>query len=225
MNTEIIRTKEGVHVLAEDSHLSRWIEQHGRLDIAEGEIAAFAKYIPEGGVVIDAGACLGDHTATYAQLVGPAGKVYAFEANPITCHALRLNFAEASNVEVIGCALGYHPMFDRLTADLNAGASHLSHTGMRVPVLTIDLLGLDRIDFIHLDAEGMEPNIIRGAWNTLLKIRPVMVVEVNHGCLARYQEDEASLLRVLEKNGYRWEEMDPSHGPHLAQRDIICFPK
>ena len=68
MNPNIIKTKEGIHVLKNDSHLSRWIEEHGRLDIAAHEISFFAKYIPQGGVMVDAGACLGDHTETYAQL-------------------------------------------------------------------------------------------------------------------------------------------------------------
>lgn len=50
-------TPFGVAVQEYDTHLSRWIEEHGRLDIAEGFIQQFRQYIPEGGVVVDAGAC------------------------------------------------------------------------------------------------------------------------------------------------------------------------
>ncbi len=225
MNPNIIKTKEGIHVLKNDTHLSRWIEEHGRLDIAAHEISFFSKYIPEGGVVVDAGACLGDHTATYAQLVGPSGEVIAFEPHPDTREALKLNFQHVQNVSVIGAALGSKMTTAKISLSENIGASYIAEEGSPTSMVRLDDLPFTRLDFIHLDCEGMEFDVIFGATETLAKHKPVIVLEINHDWLVRYGQSETTLTLLLHSLGYRCEELHASHGPHLVQRDIICFPK
>ena len=95
VNTDILRTPMGIHVLKDDTHLSRWIEREHRLDLDANivEIAGGAHLIPEGGGGINAGAALGDHAVAYSQIVGASGHVYAFEPDPVTYEALRQNVA------------------------------------------------------------------------------------------------------------------------------------
>ena len=226
---DIIRTKEGVWVLKEDSHLSRWIEEHGRLDIADGEIAQFAKYIPKGGVVIDAGASLGDHTATYAKLVGPSGKVFAFEPNPGLFACLWRNMEEFRWVTPLNYALGSLNTKVDFHREHNAGASYVSpgsgiDPDIMVDVTTLDSLDLpiSRCDFIHLDAEGYEPFILDGAREFLRKFTPVMLIEVCHSHLQRQAMNESSLMLLLDSLHYRVEEIDGT--PASEQRDILCLP-
>ncbi len=227
--TGIIRTPEGVHVLVHDTHLSRWIEEHGRLDIAEGEIAKFAKYIPVGGVVVDAGSSLGDHALTYAKLVGPTGLVMAFEPNPLTFAAMRLNMAGYPWVSTKNAALGATSGFGWIGQNDNIGASTFnpSEDGP-VACVTLDEampFGVVRLDFIHLDCEGGEIDALMGAQNTIRRFHPVMVIEINKGCLARVGKSEQDLLNVLDFLGYRTEELEPGYGAHMEQRDVICLPK
>ncbi len=223
----IIRTPAGVHVLKDDTHLSRWIEEHGRLDIAEKEIAGFARYIPLGGVVIDAGACLGDHTATYAKLVGEIGMVWAIEPMPLTYQALALNFKGAPNVRTMNAALGCENGTEAMIADPNIGSSRMVPRGpktIEVPTLTIDSLRLTRVDFIHLDCEGFEMCVLRGAVDTLRRCRPVIVLEINKAFLKANESSESLVVSLLESHHYRMHETEPLHGPHLGQRDILCLP-
>ncbi len=221
----IILTPEGVHVLANDSHLSRWIEEGHRLDIAEGEIAHFAGHIPAGGTVIDAGACLGDHTATYAKLVGPSGTVLAFEPGRLTYEALWRNFADVPQVKCFHAALGHHEgrTFHKLAE--NVGGSHIGDEGDSVKLTTIDALCLSRLDFIHLDAEGMEPAILRGGANTLRALRPVMVVEINKGALARFSFTDEDVYRTLGEIGYDWRELFDFNHRDMEQRDILAIAR
>lgn len=221
----IIRTPEGIHVVETDSHLSVWVHEHRRLDIAEGQIAFYARHIPAGGVVLDAGASLGDHTATYAKLVGSAGRVWALEPNPLSYQALRLNFADHENVMVLNMALGETDGVAKMHLEVNVGASFLSPDGsIAVEVTMIDALPLSRLDLAHLDLEGMEIAALKGAHRTLARFRPVLVLEVCHGALARNGHTEADLLALLAEMGYHWTEIEPHHGSHLPQRDIIAFP-
>jgi FkbM family methyltransferase len=222
----VIRTPAGHYVLADDSHLSRWVEEQGRLNIAEEQIAFYAHHIPEGGVVIDAGACIGDHTATMARLVGPTGRVYALEPVPETFEALRLNFENMPWVKTINAGLSDRNGPARMHREFNVGASHLAEDGeVNVNLVTIDSLFLERLDFLHLDCEGREIHALRGGRATVERCRPVIVLEVGHEALARAGGSTEELLALLDTLGYDWAEIEPHHGPHLPQRDIIARPR
>ncbi len=221
----ILLTPEGIHVLRLDSHLSRWIEQAGRLDIARDEIASFASHIPEGGVVIDAGACLGDHTATYAKLVGPNGKVIALEPGLLTYEAMWRNFQNVPQVFAYHAALGSQEGRAHHSMGENVGGSHLADPGPgNVEVTTIDALCLGRLDFVHLDCEGCEPDVLRGGANTLRALHPAMVIEINKGALARFSHKDEDVYRILEELSYEWREFGDGNR-QMEQRDILCLPK
>ncbi len=228
----IIKTKEGIHVLKHDTHLSRWIEIHQRLNVAEDEIMRyFAKYIPKDGVVVDAGASLGDHTCTYARLVGENGMVYAFEPNPLPYQALALNFKDARNVQVIACGLSDRAERAIVHQEDNVGASHLatlpieSEDGVRCVSLDETLGSIQRLDFIHLDVEGMELNALMGARELLARFKPVIALEINVGHLKRLKIPQSAIWEFLIGVGYRVEEVDPDINPATSeQRDVFAIP-
>ncbi len=222
----LLRTPQGIYVLEHDSHLSRWIEEHGRLDIAEPQIAHYAKYIPVGGTVVDAGASLGDHALTYAKLVGPSGRVFAFEPSPLAFEALVMNFLKWNTVEPYRIALGSIRASGSFHPSLNAGAGYVTDESGDILIRPLDEYAnsFNRLDFIHLDCEGMERAAILGAREVIVKFQPVIVLEINHACLARYGLIEEDVLLVLQNIGYRWHELEPGLGPHLPQRDIIALP-
>jgi len=226
----VIRTPMGVYVLQEDLLLSRWVEQANALDLPSNlrEIASFAKYIPEGGVAIDAGACIGDHTITYSQLVGSRGHVYAFEPHPVSFEALRLNMARLTNVQVYPMALMDDNQVSNMQCDpSNIGASFMTQDGgTPVPCVSLDrflLPHLTQCDFIHLDAEGYEPRILRGAGNLLLMYRPVMVIEVCDKHLRRAGSSEEELLSLIATFGYDVHPIPEHTEPEL--RDVLCLPR
>lgn len=231
LEDNLMQTKEGVWVLKDDTHLSKWIAEHGRLDIAIGEIVAFMKHIPPGGFVVDAGASLGDHTMTYARIVGERGKVFAFEPRPDTCAALGRNMQQFPWVEVRRKALGGYNGPARMRLEPNCGASHITNRhgneDVEITVRKLDryLDLMHRLDFIHLDAEGYEVQILNGATEVLRKFKPVIVLEVNHLCLSRLGLVEQDVRDTLAKHGYTWSELEAQNGPNLPQRDILCLKK
>lgn len=221
----IIRTKEGHYVLESDSHLSRWVENHGRLDVSDGQIEFYKDYIKSDSVCLDGGACIGDYTATLEKLVGPMGRVMALEPNPLAFEALRLNFANGATVRCLNAGLSDVSGEARMVVEKNAGASYVGVAGVPVTLTTIDALGFNRLDFVHLDCEGFESRALLGGSATLARCHPVIVLEINHGCLARIGLKEEDVLGALRDLGYRWAEIEPHLNSSYPQRDIICFPK
>lgn len=229
MTDGILRTKMGTYVLRDDTCLSRWVENECRLDLNANivEIASFAHLIPEGGVVIDAGACIGDHAVTYSQIVGPHGVVYAFEPHPVSCDALRLNVARFRNVRVIECGLSDVNARASFSLDPNIGASFATDApvngGASIDVARLDDLGFlfsTRCDFMHLDLEGFETRAFRGAQNFIATFHPTLVFEVCDKHLRRAGSSEAELLGLVAEMGYRVLPI-PSHTePEL--RDVLA---
>lgn len=209
----------GIAVLEHDTHLSRWVEQQGRLCVEGAVYDCILPLISKGSTVIDAGAFLGDHTIAYADKVGPGGRVFAFEPNPKSFGCLVHNMKERPWVQCFNAALGNCRMPLSLVENPNVGAGYVvPGDGPRSKL--IDDLQLEQCDFIHLDVEGFELFALQGGIATLSRLKPILVLEVNAGCLDRCGLTEADLFRFLSSLGYSWKPM----GIHYSkeQYDIIA---
>lgn len=217
----------GIYVLENDTCISRWVEQESRLDLGMNitEIKSFAHRIPEGGVIIDAGANIGDHTITFSQIVGPSGVVYAFEPNPLTYLALSRNTARLTNVVCFDFGVSDRKGYVRFTPDPNSGASYVSGEGsVSIKVTTVDdllFLALERCDLIHFDVEGYEPRALRGAVNTINRFHPLLLVEICNKHLVRAGFSESELMELLINDlGYTVYPIPTHVEPEL--RDVLC---
>jgi FkbM family methyltransferase len=65
----------------------------------------------------------------------------------------------------------------------NFGGLSIGEGGETVDMLTIDSLGLPKVDVIKADVEGAEPLVIYGARNTIAKHKPIIVYEKNWKCI------------------------------------------
>ncbi|MBL8377513.1 MAG: FkbM family methyltransferase [Burkholderiales bacterium] len=184
---------------------------------AQAELDALALIIaqlPADGVVLDVGANLGVHSLWFSQLVGPRGRVLAFEAQRIVFQMLMGNLAlnsienvYARNVAV-GADIGSMRMpvldygsrrnFGGLELSLHSASTSLDKTVSEiVEVVTLDSLALEQVDFIKIDVEGMEQDVLAGARDTLARHRPFLQAE----WLGR---DAGALPRaLLGEYGYR----------------------
>jgi FkbM family methyltransferase len=225
MNDKIKLTDFGVYVMVDDTHLSRWVEQDRRLDHAHKYLERFRPYIPLNGTVIDAGTSIGDHTVTYASMVGPEGRVIGFEANPdvAECCALNLAIYPWATIYNVGLAEAYGVA--GIVVSPNVGASHLINEGREVKLEPLDayLDRVDRCDFIKVDIEGFELRFLNGAREFLGRYKPAILMEINLGALEKQGTSQNEVLKRLESMGYEWNPVDEVHGSE--QYDIFAVKK
>jgi FkbM family methyltransferase len=111
-------------------------------------------------------------------LAGQFASVHAFEPVPLFRSCFAANVLQG-NVTLHPYALGRATMTCTLNVDeANSGATHVSAVGQgSVAIRALDDFELDGVDFIKVDVEGYERFVLEGAWDTLTRCRPVVIVE------------------------------------------------
>lgn len=170
-----------------DSAIGRALALYG--EFAESENALMAQFIGPGDTVVDVGANVGTVTLFLAKTVGAAGRIFAFEPQNEIFHYLCGNVALGGhrNVVCLNAAAGAEngtigaPAVD-YGAEENFGAvSFLGQGPGETEVKTIDGLNLDRCRLIKIDVEGMEPEVLKGAQETIGRLRPFVYTENKSG--------------------------------------------
>jgi FkbM family methyltransferase len=154
------------------------------------------RFVGEGQTVVDVGAGIGLYTSKLAELVGPSGRVHAFEPNPERRRALEALAETHSAIEFHAVALSDHEGEEVLQVPVHRGesipacgrlsppptaADGVSWDRRTVMVTTLDReLGDEsfRVGFVKCDVEGHELAVLRGAERTLRKARPALLIEI-----------------------------------------------
>jgi FkbM family methyltransferase len=146
-------------------------------------------------MAVDVGAHVGFWSMWLAQ---EFERVIAFE--PCLEHAeCFTRNVTAENVKLHRVALGAASCLTGIARDPeNSGKAHVSRKGDPASMLTLDEFEIERLDLLKIDVEGFESAVLMGACQTLVRCRPVVVVEDN-GQGKRY--DLASPVKMLEALG------------------------
>ena len=105
-------------------HFARQINR-GAFVTDEPEYEVLDRYVKRGDWVIDIGANVGHYTKRFSELVGPQGRIIAFEPVPTTFSIL------AANVELFACSN---------VSLINAAVSdHVDVVGMEIPTFSAGL--------------------------------------------------------------------------------------
>ena len=209
-------------IIVEDTHISKWVRDTGRLDHDQNTLPILKPFIKPGDWVIDGGAFIGDHTIAYLDWVGPEGKVFAFEPSLQAFTCLTANCPKAVR-RCCGLSDVNHKA-KQVSDAANVGASYLVKDESGDDCITIDSLNLERLDFIKLDIEGWEYRALNGAYETIFKHRPVMCLEINRAALARQRERTEDVYNLLFSWRYVFQPIWPTLKIDDEQLDILCVP-
>lgn len=192
-----------------------WSVLDGHEQSEDRTSSLFREHVAPGNVVFDVGANVGFYSLTAASMVGPSGRVVAFEPGPKTSARLRENAAlnGFANLVVVEVAVSDKPGVLHLHLGEDSEANSLYDAGpaatgsVEVSVLTLDAYaeaeGIARVDLLKIDAEGAEVGIIRGARRILTgPDAPPVIVEANPVTLRTAGESVDSLRAEVEALGY-----------------------
>ena len=150
--------------------------------------------VAPGATVIDVGANIGLSTILLARM---AKTVFAFEASPKNAAFLQKNLElnRIGNVRVYVNAASHAVGSVRIHEATFGAGSHVvssAHVAaerlptVEVACVTLDSIDFPQIDFIKIDAEGHEPNVLAGATSLLRRDAPLVYTEVNAWCLSAF---------------------------------------
>ena len=80
--------------------------------------------------------------------------------------------------------------------DIGQPVSYDSNSTYQAPLLLLDSLELPRVDFIKIDVEGMELEVLQGAMSTLKRCKPMMLIEP-------IKTKKRDLDPILKRAGYK----------------------
>jgi FkbM family methyltransferase len=200
--------------------IQRW---HARGAFYEAEeLAIIAEFFPRGGVFVDIGSNVGNHTIYVCKYLHPTQAIL-FEPNPPAIAILRINLALNGLqrlVDLTHLGIGLSDAAGRANASTpprNLGGARL-HMARDGEGLTLargdDVLLQRRVDFIKIDVEGMELRVLKGLAATVARWRPPMFIEVENGNAAGFAE-------WLAANGYA---IVRSHRRYAANENHMVVP-
>jgi len=207
-DTGLVRVRRCRHGLmayiTHDSYIGRSLDMYGEFSPGEGKM--FEQIIRPGMWVLDVGANIGAHTMRFAQLAGPRGRVIAYEPQRVVHQLLCANVGMNGllNVQARHAAAGSAVGTLKVPAvnymvEGNYGSLSLGgyDQGEDVPIETIDSLNLPACHFIKIDVEGMEAEAIRGAAQTIKRLRPLLYMENDR------VEKSRELIELMFAQNYR----------------------
>jgi FkbM family methyltransferase len=152
---------------------------------------------------------VGGHVGLWSRvLAAHFAQVTAFEPLPPHIECFKVNVT-APNVTLLETAIGREAATIRIFMPHdNTGHAHVETSadtglgeGYSVPCIALDQIGhevLEDVDFLKIDVEGFELDVVLGAEGLIKRRRPTMVVEQKPGnaeALGRGQWDAVKLLK------------------------------
>jgi len=200
------------------------------------ELSEYPEYFhPEvqpanGDIVIDGGVSANIRPQVmFSNAVGEKGKIYGFEPDPVgLCEANdQLEKTQANeNYKLI--PLGLWDKKDTLFFELNGQGTHVDTTqnthSVRCDVVSIDEFvsssRIKKVDFIKLDVEGAEANVLKGALKTISRFKPKLAISIYHE-----PQDLYYLPRLIHEIDAQYDFFLGQHHPTLHETILYAKPR
>jgi FkbM family methyltransferase len=162
---------------------------HARLYEPE-ELRHARQFVGTCDSVVEMGALVGNHTIYFAKALRPK-RIHVFDANPIAVAQVR------ENVALNGLNDGVTEIIVRHAA-VGGKAGSIQMFDQEVPLVRLDDEVKDKVDFIKIDVDGMELEVLEGCRALISRDRPKIMIEVQRELKPRF-------LKFLQGQAYRIE--------------------
>ncbi len=171
-----------------------------------------------GATILDIGAHIGLFSAIAAKIAGEHGKIFAFEPTPVTVPVLHqtIRINELGNMvnpinQAMGGEVGKTIFFvsDNEADNSNSLVSYKQDRnlkGVEVDVNTIDNFvmskKLSKVNFIKIDAEGAEYDVLRGGVEVFKKYKPYCILAIHPEPIEKKGDKLEDIYDLLESLRY-----------------------
>lgn len=135
-------------------------------------------------IVLDIGANIGFYTEIISKLVGPNGKVHAFEPDSLNFQRLQAKLVACNNVDLVQKAVSINSENLKIYTSKVLNVDHRTYEVedydevIEIPATSIDdYLGDNKqVDFIKMDIQGAEYYALKGMKSTILSNPNVIIL-------------------------------------------------
>jgi len=172
---------------------------------------------------IDVGANVGGFSIRLARYFK---EVHAFEPNEFNADALNENIVLNKITNIVQHKVGLGDKEMECQMSMRGGGSSILATlpeleYATIQVKTLDSLNIPDVGAIKIDTEGYDEQVLEGAKNTILKYKPILVIETHEHSYTGEPKIAGQKNRIkafLDSIGYKWEVLFTAH-----QRDEHLF--
>lgn len=200
---------QGIWFPDHETHLQQWMQNAGEIVDGKGtyqikKLRTAVGLCKQRRTAVD----IGGHVGLWSmQLMKMFREVHAFEpvAAHRECFEKNVLHADASDVHLYlhAVALGEKEGSVSIhTTTTSSGDSWVKGDG-DIPMITLDSLALDEVDFMKLDCEGYELFALRGGVETIKRCKPVIIVEQKPGRAQKFGLPETGAVTFLQGLGYK----------------------
>lgn len=160
------------------------------------ELEIIRAHCPPDAVFVDIGANIGNHSLFALKMLG-VKKLIPFEPNPVAIAVLSANLGlngalDRCDLSHLGFGLSDRAQ-DGLAMEVdkpnkNLGGGRMVEGGELRVIRGDDALAGAAVDFIKIDVEGMELQVLGGLAQTISRCRPVLFIEVDEANRAAFLE-------------------------------------
>lgn len=187
-----------------EEHLIEWMGKvnqrlNGRLAYQGKKYLEAMQFVKNKRVAID----VGSHVGLWAyNMAHDFEEVVGFEPMALHAECWRENMKEISNATLFEIALGESEGGVEVSTytENSSGDTHISGKG-NIPMKTLDSIGIQNVDLIKIDCEGYELNVLKGAKNTLLSSKPVVIVEQKRDMAEKFGNELLGAVKFLKDLG------------------------
>jgi FkbM family methyltransferase len=155
------------------------------------------------------GSAIGEDTVRIAEIVGPKGKVFAIEPDPVNLVFLKVNVRAFGNIEVIekgvwNCRTELSFLRKgTLSGSISKFGGEKGGVIVKIDVDTIDnIVGDQKVDVLKLNVEGAEIEALEGAKHVLKTVREVLIA-AHHIRNGEYTAER--VVGILRSEGFHAE--------------------
>lgn len=177
----------------------------GKGEFYENRLLEKIKQMELNGTYIDCGANIGNHSVYFLNFT-KCDKLISIEGHDKIFDLLKFNIQnnnlDKKKTQLINKLIGDKNNFTHfinLQNENNCGVGYVNDkVGIKKEMITVDSLNLDGVSLIKLDVENYEFQVLEGAKNTILKYKPVIIIELH-----KTNPFHNEIVKFLDENKYK----------------------